>query len=82
MFDIRIGIIKITKLLNIEPSSILTDVFFLSTIISPFFFCVILTQINVYNLADKEYVANVNKNGNRYTPGSARSGLLSLAYKF
>ena len=30
MFDIRIGIIKITKLLNIEPSSILTDVFFLS----------------------------------------------------
>ena len=40
------------------------------------------TQINIYNLADKEYVANVNKNGNRYTPGAARSGLLSLAYKF
>lgn len=40
------------------------------------------TQINIYNLADKEYVANVNKNGNRYTPGAARSGLISLAYKF
>lgn len=40
------------------------------------------TQLNVYNLTDEEYVQNINNNGNRYTPGSARSALLSLAYKF
>lgn len=40
------------------------------------------TQLNIYNLTDEEYVSNVNKNGNRYTPGSSRSGLISLAYKF
>ncbi|MBP9491251.1 MAG: catecholate siderophore receptor Fiu [Aliarcobacter sp.] len=42
----------------------------------------LLTQLNVYNLTDEEYVQNINNNGNRYTPGSARSALLSLAYKF
>lgn len=40
------------------------------------------TQLNVYNLTDEEYVQNINNNGNRYTPGSSRSALLSLAYKF
>lgn len=40
------------------------------------------TQLNVYNITDEEYAASVNKNGNRYTPGASRSGLLSLAYKF
>ena len=39
-------------------------------------------QLNVYNLTDEEYVANMNNNGQRYTPGSPRSGLLTLAYKF
>ena len=34
------------------------------------------------NITDEEYAASVNKNGNRYTPGASRSGLLSLAYKF
>ena len=42
----------------------------------------LLTQLNVYNLTDEEYVQNITNNGNRYTPGSARSALLSLAYKF
>lgn len=39
-------------------------------------------QVNVYNLTDEEYVANMNNSGQRYTPGASRSGLLSLAYKF
>jgi catecholate siderophore receptor len=39
-------------------------------------------QLNVYNLADEEYVANTNKDGFRYTPGAARSGLLTYSYKF
>lgn len=39
-------------------------------------------QLNVYNLTDEEYVANMNNSGRRYTPGVSRSGLLSLAYKF
>lgn len=40
------------------------------------------TQLNIYNITDKEYVQNINNNGNRYTPGTSRSGLISLAYKF
>ena len=39
-------------------------------------------QLNVYNLTDEEYVANMNNSGRRYTPGASRSGLLSLNYKF
>ncbi len=39
-------------------------------------------QLNVYNLTDEEYVANMNNSGQRYTPGTPRSGLISLAYKF
>ena len=39
-------------------------------------------QLNVYNLTDEEYVANMNNSGQRYTPGASRSGLLTLAYKF
>jgi catecholate siderophore receptor len=39
-------------------------------------------QLNVYNLTDEEYVANMNNSGRRYTPGASRSGLISLAYNF
>ena len=39
-------------------------------------------QLNLYNLTDEEYVANMNNSGRRYTPGASRSGLLSLAYNF
>lgn len=39
-------------------------------------------QLNVYNLTDEEYVANMNNSGRRYTPGASRSGLLTFAYKF
>ncbi len=39
-------------------------------------------QLNVYNIADEEYVANTNKDGFRYTPGAARSALLTYSYKF
>lgn len=39
-------------------------------------------QLNIYNLTDEEYVANMNNSGRRYTPGASRSGLLTLAYKF
>lgn len=39
-------------------------------------------QLNVYNLTDEEYVANMNNSGRRYTPGASRSGLFSLNYKF
>ncbi len=41
-----------------------------------------LVQLNIYNLTDKEYVANMNNSGRRYTPGSPLSGALSLNYKF
>lgn len=30
-------------------------------------------QLNLYNLADKDYVASINKSGYRYTPGAPRS---------
>ena len=39
-------------------------------------------QLNIYNLMDEEYVANMNNSAQRYTPGASRSGLLTLAYKF
>jgi len=39
-------------------------------------------QLNVYNLADKRYFANLNNNGNRYTPGAERSAMLTLTYNY
>jgi catecholate siderophore receptor len=39
-------------------------------------------RLNVYNLADKEYVAAINKSGYRYTPGNPRSGSLTANFKF
>lgn len=42
----------------------------------------ITLQLNAYNLTDEEYVASLNNNGNRYTPGTARSFLATLNYRF
>jgi len=39
-------------------------------------------QLNVYNLADKRYFANLNNSGNRYTPGAERSAMLTLTYNY
>lgn len=39
-------------------------------------------QLNLYNLANTEYVAAINKSGYRYTPGVPRSGSLTLNLKF
>lgn len=39
-------------------------------------------RLNAYNVADKEYVAAINKSGYRYTPGAPRSFLLSADYRF
>ncbi|GAB3258632.1 catecholate siderophore receptor Fiu [Chitinimonas naiadis] len=39
-------------------------------------------QLNLYNLADKEYVAAINKSGYRYTPGAERSAQLSANFLF
>ena len=39
-------------------------------------------QFNVYNLADKKYIASFNAAGNRYTPGTPRSALLTANFKF
>ncbi|WP_068635924.1 catecholate siderophore receptor Fiu [Thauera butanivorans] len=39
-------------------------------------------QLNVYNLTDKKYVASMNNNGARYTPGTPRSALLSANFQF
>lgn len=39
-------------------------------------------RLNVYNLADKEYVQAINKSGYRYTPGTPRSGSLTANIKF
>jgi catecholate siderophore receptor len=39
-------------------------------------------QLNVYNLADKQYVASFNSGGGRYTPGTERSALLTANFKF
>ena len=39
-------------------------------------------QLNVYNLADKAYVAAINKSGYRYTPGAPRSASLTANFKF
>jgi len=39
-------------------------------------------QLNLYNLGDKHYFANLNNNGNRYTPGAKRSALLTATVNF
>jgi catecholate siderophore receptor len=39
-------------------------------------------QLNLYNLADKFYLARVNNAGNRLVMGTPRSGLLSANFKF
>ena len=35
-------------------------------------------QLNVYNVADKEYVGSINKSGYRYSPGVARNARVTL----
>lgn len=39
-------------------------------------------QLNLYNLADKDYVASINKSGYRYTPGIERSARLTANIRF
>ncbi|PUA20781.1 catecholate siderophore receptor Fiu [Glaciimonas sp. PCH181] len=39
-------------------------------------------QLNVYNLADKQYVAAINKSGYRYTPGIERAATLTANFRF
>jgi catecholate siderophore receptor len=39
-------------------------------------------RLNVYNLTDRAYAANINKSGYRYTPGAPRSGSLTLNFHF
>ena len=39
-------------------------------------------RLNLYNLADRDYVAAINKSGYRYTPGQPRSALLTFNLRF
>ena len=39
-------------------------------------------RLNVYNLADENYVASINKSGYRYTPGAPRSASLTANIRF
>lgn len=39
-------------------------------------------QFNIYNLANKKYIASLNSNGGRYTPGPARSARLTATLAF
>lgn len=39
-------------------------------------------QLNIYNIADTRYVASVNRNGQRYTPHTPRTAILTAKYKF
>jgi catecholate siderophore receptor len=39
-------------------------------------------RLNVYNLFDEDYVAAINKSGYRYTPGIARSAMLTANFHF
>jgi catecholate siderophore receptor len=39
-------------------------------------------QLNLYNLADTEYIAAINKSGYRYTPGTPRSASLTANFRF
>ncbi len=39
-------------------------------------------QLNLYNLADEDYIASINKSGYRYTPGNPRSASLTANFRF
>lgn len=39
-------------------------------------------QLNLYNLADEDYIAQLNNGGARLSPGAPRSASLTLNYKF
>jgi catecholate siderophore receptor len=39
-------------------------------------------RLNLYNLADRDYVAAINKSGYRYTPGQPRNALLTFNLRF
>jgi catecholate siderophore receptor len=39
-------------------------------------------QLNGYNLADEEYIAQLNNGGSRFIPGAPRSALLSVNFQF
>ena len=39
-------------------------------------------QLNVYNLFDEDYIATLNNNGRRYTPGAPRSAQLTASFMF
>lgn len=39
-------------------------------------------RLNLYNLADRNYIAAINKSGYRYTPGAPRSGSLTANFSF
>jgi len=39
-------------------------------------------RLNLYNLADKTYVAAINKSGYRYTPGTPRSATLAVTMRY
>ncbi len=39
-------------------------------------------QLNVYNLTDETYIAQINKSGYRYTPGTPRSASLTANFRF
>lgn len=42
----------------------------------------IALQLNIYNLLDEDYIATLNNNAGRYTPGAPRSAALTLNYRF
>jgi catecholate siderophore receptor len=39
-------------------------------------------QLNAFNLADEDYIATLNNSGARYIPGTERSGLFTVNFKF
>ena len=39
-------------------------------------------NLNVYNLADEEYISTLNNGGSRMTLGQERSASLTFNYKF
>lgn len=39
-------------------------------------------QANIYNILDERYVGSVNNSGQRYQPGTPRSFLLSMNFKY
>jgi catecholate siderophore receptor len=42
----------------------------------------IAIQLNGYNLLDEDYIAQLNNGGSRYIPGTQRSALLSVNFRF